>query len=90
MKGYLRKGAALVALKEYGRAQIAYEKVLELDPGNTEALDGCRQCVGNISNDPEEVKKRVMNDPEVQEILQDPAMRMILEQMKEDPKAIRE
>ena len=29
-----------------------------------------------------------MNDPEVQKILNDPAMRMILEQMQNDPAAI--
>lgn len=31
-----------------------------------------------------------MNDPEVLSILGDPAMKMILEQMKEDPNALRE
>ena len=39
------------------------------------------------SNDPEEVRKRAMNDPEVQQIMGDPAMRMILEQMQSDPQA---
>lgn len=42
------------------------------------------------SNDPEEIRKRAMSDPEVQKILNDPAMRMILEQMQSDPKAIQE
>ena len=40
------------------------------------------------SNDPEEVRKRAMNDPEVQQIMGDPAMRMILEQMQSDPQAV--
>jgi stress-induced-phosphoprotein 1 len=31
-----------------------------------------------------------MNDPEVQKILNDPAMRMILEQMQSDPRAVQE
>ena len=31
-----------------------------------------------------------MNDPEVQRILNDPAMRMILEQMQSDPDAIKD
>lgn len=31
-----------------------------------------------------------MNDPEVQEILGDPAMRLILEQMQKDPNALKE
>ena len=40
--------------------------------------------------DPEEARKRAMNNPEVQQILKDPAMRMILEQMQNDPKALSE
>lgn len=31
-----------------------------------------------------------MSDPEVQEILRDPGMRMLLEQMSQDPKAAQE
>jgi len=33
---------------------------------------------------------RAMEDPEVQRILGDPAMRMILEQMQTDPKAVQD
>ena len=36
---------------------------------------------------PEERRQRAMNDPEIQDILKDPAMRMILEQMQENPQA---
>ena len=46
-----------------------------------------RQYSGR-SSDPEEVRKRAMNDPEVQQIMSDPAMRMILEQMQSDPQAV--
>lgn len=42
------------------------------------------------NSNPEEVRKRAMADPEVQTILRDPAMRMILEQMQNDPKALQE
>jgi stress-induced-phosphoprotein 1 len=35
----------------------------------------------------EETMKQAMEDPEVQEILADPIMRSILEQMQKDPKA---
>jgi stress-induced-phosphoprotein 1 len=38
-------------------------------------------------DNPEEVRQRAMQDPEVQQILGDPAMRLILEQMQTDPKA---
>jgi len=40
------------------------------------------------SSNPEEVRKNAMTDPEIQQILRDPAMRTILEQMQSDPKAL--
>lgn len=42
----------------------------------------------NLSS--EEKRSQAMSDPEVQEILRDPAMRMILEQMQENPAAASE
>ena len=42
------------------------------------------------NDDPEAVKQRAMSNPEVQQILSDPAMQMILGQMSKDPKAARE
>ena len=42
------------------------------------------------NSNPEEVRKRAMADPEVQAILRDPAMRMILEQMQNEPRALQE
>lgn len=41
----------------------------------------------NSDSSREETLKRAMDDPEVQEILSDPVMRSILEQMQQDPKA---
>ena len=54
-----------------------------------EAIDGYRRCVMQ-ENDPEAVKRRAMNDPEIQSILADPAMQLILSQMQKDPKALQE
>ena len=42
------------------------------------------------NSDPEAVRKRAMEDPEIQSILGDPAMQMILQQMQKDPNAIKE
>lgn len=42
------------------------------------------------SDDPEEVRKRAANDPEIQQILSDPGMRLILEQMQNEPQALRD
>lgn len=88
IKGYLRKGQALIGMKELTRAQQAYQKVLEIDPNNGEAQEGLRKCYAQ--DNPEERRKRAMQDPEIQQILADPAMQMILKQMQEDPTALRE
>lgn len=88
LKGYIRKGLALLAMKKSTEAGEAFQKALELDETNAEALDGYRKAIG--SADPEEMRKRALQNPEVQEILQDPAMQMILQQGQADPKALRE
>lgn len=41
-------------------------------------------------SDPEAVRRRAMENPEIQAILGDPAMRLILEQMQKDPNALKE
>ena len=38
-----------------------------------------------LNSDPEAMRKRAMEDPEVQQIMADPAMRMILDQMQREP-----
>ncbi|XP_076351807.1 stress-induced phosphoprotein 1 [Tachypleus tridentatus] len=90
VKGYIRKGMALMAMKEPSKAATAFQKAIELDPNSQEALDGYRKCLLASDDNPEEVRKRAMADPEVQKILGDPAMRIILEQMQSDPKALQE
>lgn len=55
-----------------------------------EALDGIRAASAACDQDPSKAKERAINDPEIQAILADPAMRLILEQMTQDPKAVRE
>lgn len=88
VKGYIRKGMALLAMKKSTEAGEAFQAALEIDENNAEALDGYRKALG--SADPEEMRKRALQNPEVQEILKDPAMQMILQQGQADPKALRE
>jgi len=90
VKAYLRKAKVLQGMSQPSKAIAAYEKVLEMDPNCTEAVEGYKNCSIQSHNDPEETRKRAMKDPEVQAILADPAMRMILEQMQTDPQAIGE
>lgn len=90
IKGWIRKGKILQGMQQQSKALNAYQKALEIDPTNGEALEGYRACTMAVHSNPEEVRKKAMNDPEVQSILKDPAMRMILEQMQSDPKAVQE
>ena len=90
VKAYLRKAKVLQGMGQQSKVRAVYEKALELDPNCGEAIEGYKNCSIQSHADPEETRKRAMNDPEVQQILNDPAMRMILEQMQNDPSAIQE
>lgn len=91
IKGWIRKGKILQGMQQPSKAIAAYQAALELDPQNNEALEGFRNCrMSTINADSKEVLKNAMSDPEIAEILRDPAMRIILEQMQSDPRAAQE
>lgn len=91
LKGWIRKGKILQGMQQPSKAIAAYQSALALDPANNEALEGFRACrMSTINADSKEVLKNAMSDPEIAEILRDPAMRLILEQMQSDPKAAQE
>ncbi|KAI1719313.1 tetratricopeptide repeat domain-containing protein [Ditylenchus destructor] len=82
IKAYIQKGAALQAMREFSRAQRSYEDVLTVDSSNGEALEGLRTCYRSNDEDPEKARERALQDPEVQEILRDPTMRLVLDEEK--------
>ncbi|RYR59900.1 hypothetical protein Ahy_A05g025844 isoform A [Arachis hypogaea] len=99
VKGYTRKGAVQFFMKEYDKALETYKEGLKHDPNNQELLDGIGRCVQQINKasrgdlSPEELKERqakAMQDPEIQNILQDPVMRQVLVDFQENPKAAQE
>jgi len=51
---------------------------------------GLHSCLVQENKDPEAVRRRAMQDPEIQQIIADPAMQLILQQMQKDPQALRE
>ena len=52
-----------------------------------EARDGVNQCF--VQDDPESRRKAAMHNPEVQAILNDPAMQLILQQLQSQPEALK-
>jgi len=90
IKGYLRKGNILLALKESAKSAEAFQKAIDLDGSCQEAIDGYRKAIRMDTSNPDDVRKRAMQNPEVQQILADPAMQLILQQMQKDPKALQE
>lgn len=88
IKGHIRKGHALLGLKDTVKAMQAFQSAIDIDPKNAEARSGLERCVRQ--DDPEARRKAAMHDPEVQKILHDPAMQLILQQMQSNPAALRD
>jgi stress-induced-phosphoprotein 1 len=93
VKGYLRKANIHLALKQFSEARKAYEKVLEMEPNHSESLDGLRKIAvaqAGVGMTQQERAEQALKDPEIQQIMGDPVMQQILQQMAQDPKAVQE
>ncbi|KAF9105990.1 Hsp90 cochaperone [Mortierella sp. AM989] len=101
VKGYIRKAAIQFLKKEYTECletcQLA--KAADVEKKNTTEIDQqISKVYSEMSRGPQrrdgeteaETLERAQKDPEVQKIMSDPAMRSILQQMQEDPKAAQE
>ncbi|KAG0326821.1 Hsp90 cochaperone [Podila humilis] len=98
VKGYIRKAAIQLLKKEYNESLETCQQAKDVDVEHkhTAEIDGQINKVYQEMNrgferrageSEEETLKRAQQDPEVQRIMGDPAMRSILQQMQEDPRA---
>jgi len=90
VKGYLRKANCLLTMKKEKEAIDCYNEALKIAPDNAEAKQGIQKAYQSQYGDQanmtrEEKAQRAMQDPEIQQILADPVMRSILEQMQSNP-----
>ena len=91
VKAFLRKAQCQLAMRDTTKATETYRKAMEMDPDCAEAHDGYMKAMrAEATEDPEVLRKRALQDPEVQAIIADPAMQIILQQMQKDPRAVRE
>lgn len=87
VKAYIRKGKIHHFLKQYHKALEAYDKGLAIEASNMELLEERRKTIGAINSgeaDPERAK-RALEDPEIQQILRDPTINKVLQDMQQNP-----
>ncbi|KAI9203058.1 uncharacterized protein BJ171DRAFT_460857 [Polychytrium aggregatum] len=94
VKAYIRKAAILFTKREYTKCIDLCNEAKERDTEqkHTEEIENqINRCMFSLNQiqqgDDTETQKRAMQDPEVQEILADPVMQTILQQMQQDPRA---
>jgi len=91
VKAYSRKGAAHFFMKEYNKALQAYDKGLQLDPDNVECKQGKEQVIMKVSENnrsgevDEEQMRHSLADPEIQQIMHDPQIKMFLQDLQQNP-----
>lgn len=99
IKAYLRKGSAMEAWgttnpTKFYDAMKAFKSARALDPSNNDANTGFANCMYKwrdiCRKDQEKVKYVAEHDPEIRNIMKDPAMRQILEEMQSNRNAVKE
>ena len=80
-------------MKQYHKCLETYDKGLKLEPENPELVEGIERTIAAINSrqDDAQSEKEVMDaaarDPEIQNILQDPVIRKVLQDLQNDPRA---
>lgn len=95
VRAYARKGQAHSQMKEYHKALKAYEDGLKLDKENQELLQGKQAVMYQVQQSQgaggdQEQLRHAMADPEIQEILKDPQMNIVLQNMQDNPSSLNE
>eukprot|EP00003_Mantamonas_plastica_P023207 TRINITY_DN4121_c0_g1_i3.p1 TRINITY_DN4121_c0_g1~~TRINITY_DN4121_c0_g1_i3.p1 ORF type:complete len:154 (-),score=50.25 TRINITY_DN4121_c0_g1_i3:30-491(-) len=105
VKAYIRKGNCLFYQHKFEDAIKVYDKGLVHNPDNADLMQGIERCImkmqsgaTNLSNTDEfgnqltreQIAERALQDPEIAEIMGDPVMRKILQDMSQDPEAAAE
>jgi len=93
VKAIARKGAIEFFMKEYHKALDTYQAGLDIDPQNEECKQGLQRTANKIHElnssgevDPDRQAK-AMSDPEIQNILRDPVVQSVLQDMQSNPKS---
>ena len=91
-KAWMRKAGCEFFLKEYHKCMDSYKAVLDYEPENEEAKKGLERTVRKVNTSSggemdAQRQARAMADPEIQNILRDPLMNRILQDMSTDPVA---
>jgi len=88
VKAWAKKGDIEFFLKEYHKAMDSYRAGLQIEPDNALCKQGIQKTIGviNSSQGPDsERQAHAMADPEIQQILQDPVIRNVLQDLQENP-----
>ncbi|TNY21459.1 stress-induced-phospho protein 1 [Rhodotorula diobovata] len=98
VKGYIRKSHVLFAMKEFDKALAAIETAAEKDTAQAHTKEITQQfskvtssmASSRAGETDEQTYARAMRDPEVQQIMADPAFQSILQQAQQDPKSLQQ
>lgn len=98
MRAYIRKAQAYFAMREYNKAldTLASATAVDKDGKNAREIEELSQKCMSVMYEArdgetdEQKMERIQRDPEIAGIIQDPVMQSILQQAKNDPKALNE
>jgi len=89
VKAWAKKGDVEFLMKEYHKAMDSYKAGLAIEADNAACKQGLQKVTMKIhsasSEDQAERQAHAMADPEIQQILQDPAIRQTLSDLQENP-----